>query len=396
MYRSRFSEQLDNLRHEYELVIQENISLKSHIKDLEDKLTFQLSEIKQTKTYIKDLNQYITSLRRVPIDFKPEPGREKLKRIKLGSDWCIEGDELFDIKLLKQVNFYHSVSHLELSLDGLYAGLIIARNVYLYDFENEHLYLVNNANETIDLIQVAALKKPVGNDESIFKICFSSDSNFIYTTNQDKIIKKWNLNEKKLTKKINVKDEVMLMTCNCDSLFALCKDSNIRIYDEDKVKEIPFNIKNNPTCLRISNNFCFIMMVDKKMIVLNTTNDEIRVINLPRVVHRFDIRNNYMVGCGPDEFSYHYKLNLEFMEVETELPIKGKGRILYNKFIEDKIVVCAGADSKVRVIDLENDKIEILNGYFEHIAAINLSKGFFCTISAHGRLRIWTYEKNTL
>ncbi|KAM0676498.1 hypothetical protein GVAV_000467 [Gurleya vavrai] len=391
MFRTRFDEFFENARHEHEILLKENVSLKAHIKKLEENLQYQHQEIKQAKTYIKELNQYITNLRRVPVDFKPEPVRENLKRIKLGSDWVVEGEEFYDISLLKHYNFHQKVNQGETSFDGNYLLANCSKGLFFMNLKGEKLFFLNCTNETVDLTNKNIFK--VTKDEDVNnKMCFSTDSKFIYSSRHDKIIRKWDIEEKKLLKKINVKDDVLFMHCYKNVLIAICKDFMIRIFDEDKVKEISVNYKLNFISMKVYENLCYIATTDKKILVYNLINDEIKILNLPRLVNRFDVNENLLLASGIDEISTIYEINSEFMEIEKEISLKGKGRILFCSFINKNFILCAGVDSKIRIWNLETDKCEVLSGNFENILDFNCENKIFCTASTNGKLRIWEYK----
>lgn len=402
MYRTRFTEMLDNLRHEYDLAMQENLSLKSHIKDLEDKLAYQLAELKQTKAYVKDLNHYITSMRRIPIDLKQEPKesreskepKDSLKKIKMGSDWSVEGDKIYEIKVEYQKIFYHNIQSVEISNDGNLIAIILLKNIFVLKNNYESLYFVNSLDDLIDAIQFSSLKRFL-EGETNPKMCFSSDSKHLYTTVTDKIIRKWNLEEDKLVKKINIHEDIFYMGCSEDSLVALCKDAVIRIFNEDKVKEIPLSIKNAPVFMKIYQNRFYISMTDKKMVLLDLKSDELKTVSLPKNIHRFDVHENKIICCSSDESVSIWNLNIDFCEFENETMLKTKGRIILLSFIDNKHVLLASSNSKYHIINFENDACETVNGYFENIVALNTQMGIFCTASTLGKFRLWRMQRQT-
>ncbi|KAM0679145.1 hypothetical protein BDAP_000009 [Binucleata daphniae] len=427
MYRSRFTEILDNLRHEYDLTLQENLSLKTHIKDLEDKIAYQLAELKQTKSYVKELNYYITNIRKIPIDLDTT-----VKKIKMGSDWYVEGEEMYDVRLEKQKNLYHNIQSVEISDNGNYIGVVVLNNVFIMKVNIKHsntsntnngsgnasgstsgstssnsknsnentknytslqndnlLYYVNSTDDLIDLLH-NNLKNFVEGEISP-KMCYSKDSKHLYTTVKDRIIRKWNLEENKLVKKVNIKEDIFYMQCSDDMLVTLCKDAVIRIFNEDKMREIPLNIKNTPVCMKIHKNYFYIAMTDKKMVMFNLQNDELKLINLQKNIHHFDVIDSLILCNTTDDVVGVYNIDREYCELKNEKIVKTKGRINFVSFIDEKHVILGSYNSQYQIVNLEDEKNEIVSGNMENLVV--LTEKYFCTASTSGMLRLWSIQK---
>lgn len=384
MFRSRANELFDQLRHEYDLLMQENAAQKQHIKDLEDKNAFQLNEIKKTQAYIKDLNTYIKNMRRVPlVDIKNE--EIQLKRLKMGSDWMTEGDPLLDIHLYKKYVLNTTVTRCEV---GMCVGLVCGKSCFLID---GGFYALNQKKDIIESCDYRGIKKPVIADEPNCEMCFSTDNAFVYTVSNDRVIRKWDVREKKIIKKMGVKDDVVLMKCMGPCLVVVCKDLFMRIFEEDRMREISLGTKGLPFGMCYDGTRCIISMGDKRLLILNLETDNIETIQLSRNLYSIDSRNGLLIGASEDGLSL-FKINYDTLDLEQKNVFKSKGRILICLFLSNNLVITAGMDTFFRFYDIETGKIMLLNCHSEFIMAVAVYGNALYTAGSDGKLIIWHYD----
>lgn len=384
MFRSRINELFDQLRHEYDILVQENNAQKQHIKDLEEKNAFQLNEIKKTQAYIKDLNTYIKSMRRVPL-VEIRTDEVPLKRLKLGSDWLVEGEPLLNIRLFKKYTLNTTITRCEV---GSCVGIVCGRNCFLVD---DGFYALNAKKDVIESIDYRCIKKPVIADEPNCEMCFSNDNAFVYTVSIDRIIRKWDIHEKKIVKKMSVKDDVVLMKCMGSSLVLVCKDLFMRVFEEDRMREISLGAKGLPFGMCYDGIHCMVSMGDKRLLTLNLENDTVNNIQLTRNLYSVDSRNGLLIGATEEGLSL-FRINYEKMELEAKNVFKSKGRILICQFLNDQFVITAGMDTHLRIYDLETGRMMLLNGHSEYIMAFAVNKNELYTAGNDGKLKTWHFE----
>lgn len=385
MFRSRFNELFEQLRHEYDILLQENAAQKLHIKDLEEKNAFQINEIKKTQAYIKDLSTYIKGMRRVPLVDKHDD--IPMKRLKIGSDWFLEGEPLLDIKLFKRYILNTTITRCEA---GSCIGIVCGRNCFLID---DGFYVINHKKDTIESCDYRSIKKYVITDEPNGEMCFSDDNAFVYTVSIDRVIRKWDVKEKKIVKKMSVKDDVVLMRCIGTSPVLVCKDLFLRIFDEDRLREISLGTKGTPFAICHDGTYCMVSMGDKRLLVVNLLNDQINSIQLSRNLYSIDSRNGTLIGAS-EESLFVFTINYERMELTQKNMFKSKGRILICKFLGENYVITAGMDTQIRIYDITSGKILALNAHTEYIMTVAVNLNEIYTAGGDGKLKIWHFQPN--
>lgn len=381
MHRNRIVDILDQLRHEIENLQSENQSLKLHVKELEDKTSFHLQELKKTQTYIKELNSFIKSMRKVPLEVN-EP---QVRKLKVGSDWFMEGDPLMNISLARKFSMFGAKCII--SSDTKYIGLVNKKNCYII-YEREVLYI----NHAKDMFELARSKSA---DEGKADMCFSSDSAFVYTFHYDKIIRKWDMEERKLLKKINIKEDVIFMKCSSMSLIAICRDNVLRVFEEDKMKEITV-AKGIINCMCVSDDrkLCYLGYTDRKLVVVDLMKDQMYSLHLNRSINCMCVSSDKsIIVVGSDEGVILYKINQEYMEIEGESGIKVKGKIVKVKLmLKDNYLVVAGTGDSIKIYDLKNNGCMALSCGEESLLDVEVSKNVVCTASIDGLFKIWNFN----
>ncbi|TBU10150.1 hypothetical protein CWI38_1983p0030 [Hamiltosporidium tvaerminnensis] len=184
-----FYDLLDSLRKEHEFIIQENIQLHQKIKDLEDRLHKQDTELEHLQSTILDLKKLAKSHNKVLVS---KVDTLKLPLLKLGFDWCLRGTNILNIKLLKT---FLNISCTAISLTSSYIGVVSETNGYLIDRNTDQIFLLSN-NMRIEVFKDLGVRTPVCKDCKMGHVIFTEDNKFLYTV-IDKTVKEWDLNKKK-------------------------------------------------------------------------------------------------------------------------------------------------------------------------------------------------------
>jgi WD40 repeat protein len=356
MYRPRFAEMLDSLKHEYDILLQENTTLKHHIKELEEKGNFHLNEIKKAQAYIKELNSYILNIRRTPaLDVKPE--QSNLRKIKIGSDWFIEGDEFIEIKLFKSYQMFSPISNVQISPCGRYVAIGIGRTVYYVDVKTGMFSLLSVNKEIIERVNPVNLKNMITAEEGQALISFPKDSAILYTVHSDRVVRKWNILTGKLEENTSgFKDDIVAIKCVDDVLFACTRDMQVRIYNSNGIKNVNIGTGNEskPSCIAIPKKMghLFCGTTDRKVIVVNLENEERReTIVSNKGVQCIDASDDgkMRAASGPDDSVSMYKINTDTLELEQIYgPLRHRGKILTCKFFSNpRYVLTGGGGSHV-------------------------------------------------
>lgn len=381
MHRNRILDILDQLKHEIEVLQSENQSLKLHVKELEEKNSFHVQELKKTQSYIKELNHYIKNLRKVPIENK----EHEVKRLKSGSDWFLEGDPLFNISLSRKLNIFGSKC--VVSSNGKYIGLVYKKNCYII-CSREVLYI----NHAKDMFECARTKSI---EEGKSDMCFSSDSVFLFTFHYDKIIRQWSIEDKKLVKKINIKEEVLFMKYASDSLIAICRDHVLRIFEEDKMKEI--SVSKGCIiymCVSEDREYCILGYSDQRLVVVDLMQDQMYTIHInTNIICLCVSKDKRTIVVGSDDGLHLFRINQEYMDVESESCIKVKGKISkVNYIIDDNYLFASGSGDSIKIYDLKNNGCMALSCGEECLLDVDLSKNVLSTVSIDGCVKIWEFN----
>ncbi|KAF7682604.1 Guanine nucleotide-binding protein subunit beta-like protein [Astathelohania contejeani] len=412
MHHSRLTETAENLKKEFEQIFQENISLKMHIKDLEEKCNYYASEISKAHSFIHELQAQLASLRRCT---ESEVKERRVRRLKLGADWFMEGDYVVDAGLFWSVGFDSPVLCVEVAGDIVVVGC--ANNLFVIIKEKKRMFrLEETGNEFVEINLVNNFvcnnpeqsiipKNDIHNQPILIK--FSDCHEYLYTVTPDLVIRKWNTRTLDLLWKFeNQSDRVIDISVVGDHLFYCTDLFVIKSFDDEGMAAYDSkNITNYPrdklvaTCLEMSKDtkYAFCGTNDRKIVMFNleTGTYKENVVHT-KVIKTLDISSDgeFLITGGLMDTINVYCIDYDNMKIESIYgPLIHLGEVNIVRFLpEPEYVISGGNDHSIRIWDLENKKSIRISAHPHGVSSLGVGDGFFCSGGFDKRLRIWEYK----
>ncbi|EOB15524.1 transcriptional repressor for RNA polymerase II, partial [Nosema bombycis CQ1] len=143
--------------------------------------------------------------------------------LKLGSDWDVEGDNIFEISLNYKISIGEPITSLSISYDGIFIAFVSGNSVYIlvdqiiYLLENEKMVKYDNINNGVPK-----------------KIFFSKDNHLLFVVEPEGFIKVWDIKERSPLRSFNLPEVKSLYSLG-DLVYAISIDRTLRVYDKDKI-----------------------------------------------------------------------------------------------------------------------------------------------------------------
>ncbi|EOB11319.1 transcriptional repressor for RNA polymerase II [Nosema bombycis CQ1] len=201
--------------------------------------------------------------------------------LKLGSDWDVEGDNIFEISLNYKISIGEPITSLSISYDGIFIAFVSGNSVYIlvdqiiYLLENEKMVKYdkyrnkrirrnsinsingssinggfNNGSGSLNVSNNGLLNPSINSNPSINnpsinsnpsinnillkKIFFSKDNHLLFVVEPEGFIKVWDIKERSPLRSFNL-PEVKSLYSYGDLVYAISIDRTLRVYDKDKI-----------------------------------------------------------------------------------------------------------------------------------------------------------------
>lgn len=400
MYR-RFFELHDLMKKEYESILTENTQLKKRLREIEDKQEHILMDLDKSRHCIRDMQNYIASLRRVPMEKQMadkmadrDRGIEKKEMpcLKMGHDWIVEGVPLINVSLFYSFNLGCVPASVVLSGNLRFLGFTTDPCSYVVSLEDKTLHQLNNTSQSIERVP---FDTPGGASKE-FNTFMAIGDTALYTYENDNVLRKWNLETFKL-ESASGPEKLTAMLQHDDVLYAIGSTFVKRVHDNYAVHGVS-NTEDRQMCMAActykSNVLVFTGTHLGKVLCYDMSTGNVR----DHPTHTKSILsiavsscNSYLVTGSADETIFLLKIQSDTLSVVFG-PVCFGDAVLNVCFLDTFVIAC-GTDNMVRFFDKEMKNVERLVGHSEPVLSIGVVDGMMVSMSRDGRVRIWSVSQ---
>ncbi|KAF9761264.1 hypothetical protein NGRA_2762 [Nosema granulosis] len=226
MYQPDINTYLEAIRQEFETIKKDNKALKQENARLVD----------LNNQYFQKMNYYMEMSKKTVVN--------KASMLKMGSDWTVEGDKIFEVSLGYKLVMEEAISSVAVSQDGKMVAFVSGKEVYTVI--NDEMFVIDSEMVVYDKQRVKRQRMfnpsysgsyggfkhhPTKVSKAVY---FSPCSTYLFITESGGFIKQWDLQSRVLVRAIGV-PEPRGLVCTEDLLYVISVDRALRIYDKEKV-----------------------------------------------------------------------------------------------------------------------------------------------------------------
>ncbi|ELQ75504.1 non-specific serine/threonine protein kinase [Trachipleistophora hominis] len=396
MYR-RFFELHDLMKKEYESILTENTQLKKRLREIEDKQEHILMDLDKSRHCIRDMQNYIASLRRMPEKHGAERPAERdrgverkdMPCLKMGHDWVVEGVPLINVSLLHSFNLGCVPAMVVLSDNQRFLGFTTDLCSYVIRLEDRSMHQLSNASQSIERVPFDAPNGASRELGTLVAIC----ENAMYTYESDSVLRKWSLDTFKL-ESASGPEKLCAMQQRDNELYVMGSTFVKRVQDGHAVHGVS-NAEDRQLCMATCKHKGGMLIFTGthlgKVLCYDMSTGSVR----EHAIHTKDVLSvavsacsSYLVTGSADETIFLLKVQSDTLSVVFG-PVSF-GDTVVNVCFLDAFVIASGTDNVVRFFDKEMKSVERLVGHGEPVHSVGVVGGMMVSASGDGRVRIWS------
>lgn len=389
MYRPTFSQHIEAIKKEFEMLAQENKAMKGMMKDHEERALFIKKEIKTLKSCVFTIQQQIRGQKcdmGLPKIYKPT--QLSHLKLKIGAGWCVENDHLADIKLERTVAFSSAISSLEMSPDGRWVALACNQAVYVYALSDRTLRSLNMKTGAIETAEIHRKVNVIR--EYDIKIVFSRCSRFLYTETGEVCLRKWDL-ETSEVKRIEFEHHVAAWVAMGDGLVVASQAGVFMVHGEGVDPGLE------------ETRVCAMAWVAEEVLALGTLCGKVVLFNCTTkaqnefLVHRKGVRSldfsengAFLLSGSLDKTIVVSKITAETLDLEVVGdPFVHEDVVLSTKFLRNTECFVSGSrDYTVRLWNSDRKEMRIC-AHEGPVVGVSVHGSTLVSASVDRKLRIW-------